>query len=56
MKSEEIYVINIINKLHRNTSNYRQIWRPDKRMRWLVLCSVGGVNEQNSIVKKCLCR
>ena len=33
------------------TGNYHQIWRPNYRMRWLVLCIVGGVNEQNSIVK-----
>ena len=31
--------------------NYRQIWRPNKRMRRLVLCIIGGVYEQNSILK-----
>ena len=30
------------------TRNYLQIW-------WLELCIVGGVNGQNSIVKKCPC-
>ena len=38
------------------TSNCRQIWRPDQPMSLIVSSIVGGVNEQNSIVNKCLRR
>ena len=34
------------------SSNYRQMWRLDEEMRWLLLRIVGGVYGQNSIVKK----
>ena len=44
----------LLNKVGILTSNYR--WRPNYRMRWLVLCIVGSVYEQNNIVKKCPCR
>ena len=37
--------------LHCIASNYRKIWHHNKRMRWLVLYIIGGVSEQNSIVK-----
>ena len=37
------------------TRNYPQIWRPNWGMRWLALYIVGGVCEQNIIVKKCPC-
>ena len=38
------------------TSFYRQIWRPDQPMNMIVWGIVGGVNDQNSTVNKCLCR
>ena len=37
------------------TSNYRQIWRPNWSMSLIVSSILGGVNEQISIVLKCLC-
>ena len=33
------------------TRNYRQTWRPNSKMRWVLLCIVGGVYEENNIVK-----
>ena len=36
------------------TSNCRQIWRPDQPMSLIVSSILGGVNEQNSIVNKCI--
>ena len=38
------------------TSNCRQIWHLDQPMSLIVSSIVGGVNEQNSIVNKCLCK
>ena len=38
------------------TSDYRQIWRPDQPMSLIVSSIVGDVNEQDSIVNKCLWR
>ena len=34
------------------TSKYRQIWHLDEEMKWLLLRIVGGVYEQNTVVKK----
>ena len=36
------------------TSNYRERRHPDQPMNLIVLSIVGGVNEQNSIVSKCI--
>ena len=38
------------------TSNCRQIWRPYQPMSLIVSGIVGDVNEEDSIVNKCLCR